>query len=59
MDIIAIIGISVIFFYVSSEILKHNNLEPMDFSIIYIVYVLFVGLVLFLPNGVKKMSSFK
>ena len=56
MDIIAIIGISVILFYVSSEIIKHNNLEPMDFSIIYIIYLLFVGLVLFLPNRVKTMK---
>lgn len=48
MDLIALIGISVIFFYFLNEVLKYNNLDPMEFSIVYIVYILFVSLALFL-----------
>ena len=51
MDLIALVGISVILFYVFNEMLKYNNLDPMDFSIVYIVYILFVSLALFLPNN--------
>lgn len=51
MDLIAIIGISVILFYVFNEVLKYNNLDPMEFSIVYIVYILFVSLTLFLPKN--------
>lgn len=59
MDIIAVIGISIILLYVSTEVLKYNRLEPMDFSIIYIVYVLFVCLALITPNKVTTLMSFK
>ena len=50
MDIIALIGITVILFYIVNEFLKYHDLDPMDFSIIYIVYFLFVLLALLLPN---------
>lgn len=58
MDIIAVIGISVILFYIFNEILKHNDLEPMEFSIVYIIYAMFIILFLLLPNGVKNKSIF-
>lgn len=51
MDLIALIGISAILFYVFNEVLKYNNLDPMEFSIVYIVYILFVLLALFLPKN--------
>lgn len=59
MDIIAVVGFTIILFYISNEFFKYHNLEPMDFSIVYIVYFLLLGLAIFLPNGVKKMVSFK
>lgn len=53
MDIIAIIGFTIILFYISNEFLRYHGLEPMDFSVVYIVYFLFLGLAIFLPNGIK------
>lgn len=50
MDLIALVGISIILFYVFNEVLKYNNLDPMEFSIVYIVYFLFVSLALFSPQ---------
>lgn len=51
MDLIALIGISIIFFYIFNQVLKYNNLDPMEFSIVYILYFLFVLLALFLPKN--------
>lgn len=51
MDFIALIGISVILFYVFNEVLKYNSLDPMEFSIVYIVYIIFVFLAFFLPKN--------
>jgi len=52
MDIIAVIGFSVILFYITNEILKYNGLNSMDFCVVYIVYILFVTLIYLLPTGI-------
>ena len=59
-DYIALIGITVIIFYIFGEVLKYNDLEPMDFSIFYIIYILFTGLIVFVPNPtvLKKINIF-
>lgn len=54
MDIIALIGLSIIILYIFNEFLKYNDLDPTEFSIVYIVFTLFVCLALFLPNGMKN-----
>lgn len=50
MDLIALIGMSVILFYISNEVLKYNNFDPMEFNIVYIVYALFISLAILLPK---------
>jgi hypothetical protein len=59
MNLFFIIGVSILLFYIFNEFLTHNNFDPMDFSIVYIIYILFVGLAFVLPTKIDKLVSFK
>lgn len=59
MKLIFFIGVSVLLFYIFNNFLTYNDFNPMDFSIVYIIYFFFIGLAIFLPTNIVKLVSFK
>lgn len=56
MDIIALIGTTLIILYIFTEVLKSNNICPYDYSVIYLLAVMFLLLAIFLPNKIRKLD---